>query len=260
MSGSTRRADGATVLESRLMQLTAPIVDLGDLAGRLLRGSITGTAELLAAHARNALLSAELGKLRAEIERLREASEENVRLRRLLSMREDLMPGSIGASVVMSSLTGPTRMIVVDRGTADGVRVDLPVAAWGGAVGRVVTVGPHHAKVRLLTDPDSGAAGIVQRSRAQGVVLGQGEHGLEMRYVPGFSEVAHGDRVVTSGLDGIFPRGLGIGTVTSAEEVQDGSLSIRLRPEIDYHGLEEVLILLDPTAGELLESGAREEP
>lgn len=260
MSGSSRRSDGATVLESRLMQVTAPVINLGHLVGRGVRGSMSGTAALLAAHARNALLTAELENLRGEIERLREASLENTRLRRLMSMREDLVPSSIGASVIMSSLSSQTRMIVVDRGTADGLRVDLPVVAWGGAVGRVVAVGPHHAKVRLLTDPDSGAAGIVQGSRAQGVVIGQPEGGLGMLYVPGFSDVSHGDRVVSSGLDGIFPRGFGIGTVISKTEKADGSLEIALRPEIDYRSLEEVLILLDATAGELLEAGIPEAP
>ncbi len=137
-------------------------------------------------------------------------------------------------------------MIVVDRGRADGVEVDLPAIAWGGAVGRVVAVDPGHAKIRLLSDANSGVAGIVQRSRVRGIVEGRGATTLDLLYVPRFADVIHGDRVVTSGQDGIFPRGFGIGRIGSILESPDGTQTIHLEPELDYATLEEVLILLEP--------------
>ena len=159
------------------------------------------------------------------------------------------MPLSIVASVVISSTRGPSRMIVVDRGTRAGVRKDQPVVAWGGAVGRVVTADVAYSKVLLLTDPSSGVAGVLQHSRAQGIIFGTDGLGLEMRFVPRFSDVSHGDRVVTSGLAGIFPRGIGVGRVTSIRQAADGTQTIELAPELDYGSVEEVLIVLETAEG-----------
>lgn len=252
MSASARGSDGSGRLESWWMRISSPVIAVGRWIGNGVHGSVTGVGDLFSARSRNAELELELTRLRTELAQYREASLENVRLRRLLQMREDLVPRSIGASVVTSKLTESERMIVVDRGRRDGVRRDMAVVAWGGAVGRVVGLSQDHAKVRLLTDPNSGIAGTVQRSRAQGLIVGRGERRLDLLYVPRFSDVTHGDRVVASGLDGIFPRGLGVGRVVAITQTPDGSQTIELAPELDYRRLEEVLILLEPVAGELL--------
>lgn len=252
MSGGLSTAEGATLLESWMLRLSAPLVAAARMVGGGFSALGGGAGNLIHAHSRNAALQAEVQTLRSEAQRMREAALENARLRRLLGMREDLVPRSVAASVVTAALTGQTKMIVVDRGSADGVSTDLPVVSWGGAVGRVVSVGAGHAKVQLLTDPNSGVGAIVQRSRAQGIVVGHGSRRLDLLYVPRFSDVAHGDRVVTSGLDGIFPRGMGIGEVVRIEQDPDGSLTVGLKPELEYATLEEVLILLEPPEGGLL--------
>jgi len=262
MSGSLRTADGTTVLESWLLRLSSPLTGAARLVGGGFGMLGTGMGNLIHAHSRNAALQSEVQRLRTELQSSRESALENARLRRLLGMREQLLPRSVAATVVTVSLTGQTKMLVVDRGTANGVRTDLPVVSWGGAVGRVVAVGAGHAKVQLLTDPNSGVGALVQRSRAQGIVVGHGSRRLDLLYVPRFSDVAHGDRVVTSGLDGIFPRGLGIGEVVRIVQAPDGSLTVELKPELDYATLEEVLILLEPLADGLLsgtEAGEEEE-
>lgn len=253
MSGSAKGSDGSASFESRMMRVSSPVVGVAQrLAGGVKR-SFDGVRSLLVAHVRSAALLAEVEQLRAEVAMHREAARENTRLRRMLSMRDNLAPHSIGASVVTSIQTGPTRMLVLDRGAAHGVQPDLPVVAWGGAVGRVVSVERNKSKVLLLSDPNGGgAAGIVQRTRAGGMVVGQGEDLLALRYVPGFADVEPGDRVVTSGLDGIFPRGFGVGTVVTTHESPDGSREIRLQPALDYRILEEVLVLIEPVGGELL--------
>lgn len=258
MSGAAKRHGGAAVVEGFVMRISAPGVDLAQAVAGGLRGGVAGARDLLAAHVRNAALETEVQQLRSELVRYREEGPENRRLRRLLGMREQLAPRSIAASIVTANLNGNTRMLVVDRGTRDGVRVDLPAVAWGGAVGRVIAAGAHQAKIRLLTDASSGVAGVVQRSRAQGMVLGGAEAALDLVYVPRYSDVMHGDRVVTSGLDGIFPRGFGIGRVSSITEEPDGAQTIHLEPELRYASLEEVLILLEPGAGDV-EPGPRDE-
>jgi rod shape-determining protein MreC len=191
-------------------------------------------------------------RLLGEVARSRELKQENERLRRLLGMREDLAPKSIGGSVVTSRLTDQSQTIVVDRGSDDGVRPDMGVVAWGGAVGRVVSVERDFARVRLLSDPNSGAAGVVARSRAEGILVGRGSEPMEMRYVPKYADVVVGDRVVASGQDGVFPRGFGLGRVTVVGDPIGASKSIRVEPEIEYRSLEDVLVLLEPRGASLL--------
>lgn len=252
MSGSVKGSDGSTLLESWSIRLSSPVVGMARAVGGGIGGMASAVRELIGAHARNASLEAEVEQLRSELRRSRESSAENVRLRRLLGMREDMGASSIGATVVTSRMSRDAEMIVVSRGSGDGVRQDLPVVAWGGAVGRVVAVAAGHSKVRLLTDPNSGVGALLQRNRDHGVVFGQGDNELDLLYVPGFSDVGRGDRVVTSGMDGIFPRGFGIGKVQTIEALPDGGLKISLEPEVDYSSLEEVLILLEPPSGGLL--------
>jgi rod shape-determining protein MreC len=258
MSGSVRGAKGAARLERLLMRISSPVVTLSELAGGAVGGTGRAVRSLLAARSRNQVLESELRRLRTELRYSREAEPENRRLRELLQMRATLAPGSIAASVVLSRTRGPSRLLVLDRGSADGVRKDQPVVAWGGAVGRVITAELGYAKVLLLTDPSSGVAGVLQRSRAQGIVFGTDGVGLEMRFVPRFSDVSHGDRVVTSGLAGIFPRGVGIGRVTSIRQAADGTQTIELVPELDYAALEEVLILTESPEGDPLPRPAAE--
>ncbi|MCP3977771.1 MAG: rod shape-determining protein MreC [bacterium] len=257
MASSARGTNASKRLEGWLNRLSSPVVVVADWGSGAVADAFSSMSDLIDAHRRNAALATEVGDLRSEVEGYREAYLENERLRRLLGMRDHLAPVSIAASVVTSVVSEQEQMIVIDRGLSDGLRTDLPVVAWGGAVGRVVSVGPGHAKVRLLSDPNSGVAGLVQRSRAQGMIFGLGRHplalrSLDLRYVPRFSDVAVGDRVVTSGLDGIFPRGFAVGRVISVVEPPDGSQIIRLAPQLNYAAVEEVLVLLDGRGAELL--------
>ncbi|HEX4825213.1 MAG TPA: rod shape-determining protein MreC [Candidatus Polarisedimenticolaceae bacterium] len=206
----------------------------------------------------NAALKREVTRLSGELTHGRAQAEENERLRRLLGMKDDLVPKSIGASVVTAQIGGQSRVIVIDRGSTAGVRPDMAVVAWGGAVGRVVSVDREYARVRLLSDPSSGVSGIVARSRAEGIVAGRGGDALEMLYVPKYADVLVGDRVVTSGLDGVFPRGLGIGRITVVGDPIGASKSIRLEPEVADRAVEEVLVLTEPTGTRLLTADGTE--
>jgi len=259
MASSLRRDEGAAAVERGVAGATRPVVG----TTRTVSGGISrlfGTwREIRMARSDNERLRREAARAAGEIDRLREAAEENRRLRRLLEMREELAPRSIAASVVAAKLTSQTRMLVIDRGTDAGVRPDQAVVTWGGAVGRVVFADGAYAKVRLITDPSSGVAGVVQRSRAAGMVLGRGDGGLDMAYVPKYEDIVAGDRVVTSGLDGVFPRGFGVGTVTAVLDTVGASKGIRLEPEVDFRAVEEVLVLLEPSGGAALEPPEREE-
>ncbi len=252
MTLSTQREDGANVLESAVLRLTSPFARLAAAVGGGFSSAAESVRSTFAAKAENRRLERELRQASERETALREAELENVRLRRLLGMRQSLAPKSIGARVVTASLTGQSRMMVLDRGTADGVNVDCGVVAWGGAVGRVVYADARFCKVVLLTDPNSGVAGVIQRSRAKGIVKGQGDGPLVMEYVSDYADVLLGDHVVTSGLDGIFPPGYTIGRVSYVASGEDVSKVIRILPAVRYRDLEEVLVLTEPPGEGLL--------
>lgn len=261
MALSVRGERGATVLELTVLRLTRPVVALaGSVAGGW-RGAMLALRDLARARSDNVELRTEVDRLRAELRRREEDALENRRLRQLLTMREQLFPQAVAAGVLAAAIGDTEHMIVIDRGAADGVHADLPVVAWGGAVGRVVQAGPHLAKVRLLTSPNAGVGGAVQRTRVAGTVYGRGRDRMEMRFVPQYRDVVIGDRVVTSGVDGVFPGGLGVGRVVFVgENESDISKSILLAPEVDVTRLEEVMVLLEPVGGELLDAVRDEEP
>lgn len=247
ISDQIRKSPGAAFLEERVLEASRPVLGATRSVGDEVGGIAARLSEIRNARAENVELRREVERLRSELGRFREDSAENDRLRRLLEMRRQLAPRSLGASVVSSNVSGQTRMIVLDRGSDDGVRPDMPVVAWGGAVGRVISVERSFAKVRLLTDPNGGAAGVVQRSRAQGMVLGRGDGPMSMLYVPAYEDVVAGDRVVTSGKDAVFPRGFTIGRVAEVGGDPGVSKSILVEPEVDFGSLEEVLVVLDRT-------------
>lgn len=246
MAATTRDTEGDTVLGDGLSRATRPVVGVARQVGGVVGGGFEFFRDLGRARREREALRAELERVRAELDQAREDASELPRLRRLLGMRNALAPRSVGAPVVTSHIGGQAHTVLIGAGSDRGVRPDLPVLGWGGAVGRVVSAGSAYAKVRLLTDPNSGVAGIVQRSRIEGMVLGRGVELLDMAYVPQYADVLVGDRVVTSGLDGVFPKGFGIGTVVEVGQSVGASKLIRLRPDVRFLSLEEVLVLLEP--------------
>jgi len=251
MSGSVRRDDGTTALETGAIRMTSPFVAAGAAVAGAVRGAASTVRETWIARSENDRLRREVLDLRRESVRLREAHQQNARLRLLLDMRQEIVPRSVTATVLSGSVAGDSQVLVLDRGAADGIAPDQPVVAWGGAVGRVVTVGPRVSKVLLLSDTGSRVAGVALRGGAEGIVFGQGTGPLQMEYVPRWGDVALGDHVVTSGLDGIFPRGFTIGRVTYVSEGQGISKTIRIQPAVSFADVREALVVVDPAAAQL---------
>jgi rod shape-determining protein MreC len=139
-----------------------------------------------------------------------------------------------------------TRTIVLDKGSSNGIEKDHAVIASGGVVGRIIEVNGGSSRVILTTDLRSNIDVIIERSRVKGVVEGNGTDGLVMKYVRQVDEVKVGDQVVTSGLSGVFPKGLLVGEVTKVEKSTDNFFKhVEVRPAVDLGRLEEVLILME---------------
>jgi rod shape-determining protein MreC len=150
--------------------------------------------------------------------------------------------------VIAGGASPDFRTVTIDKGTNEGLRPDMAVIAPAGIVGRVITPSALAAKVQLMIDRNAAVGALDERSRAQGVVVGTGETRLRMDYVPGTADVQVGDTIVTSGIDGIYPKGFVIGQIESIERGAGEFTGIVIRPAVDFSTLESVLVVLSPPA------------
>jgi len=184
-----------------------------------------------------------IARLELQIAQCEEQRLENARLRALLSLTESLPVPSVAASVLANSVRGTTKTCLIGKGSDAGLRRNLPVVNAQGVVGRVWSVGRGISKVQLLVDASSGVAVLDQRTRVQGVLVGRGDQTLDLRYLSPLDDVAAGDLLLTSGQDGIYPRGLPVGVVAEVRELGALQRSVTVVPRVDFNGLEEVLVL-----------------
>ena len=180
--------------------------------------------------------------LKLQISQLRGKAAEADRLAVLLNFRQSHAGVPMIAARVIGTGTA-SLTIQLDRGERDGIRKDMGVITPDGVVGKVVESYPNASQVLLLTDKESGVGAMLADSRTQSPVGGQGEPLLVMKYVPNDDTVNLGERVITSGMDRIFPRDLPVGTVA---EIKSGNpfKQIRIKPAANLERLEEVLVLL----------------
>jgi rod shape-determining protein MreC len=192
----------------------------------------------------NKRLQFEASTLKRRLDQLQEQALETQRLQRLLAMRDNSQAEFLTARVVGKDATNWFKTILLDCGSMEGVRRNQPVLAPNGLVGRVVEVTPTSARVQLFTDPVSAVGGLIQRTRVTGIVSGNLGAGARVRYLPLMGDVVVGEEVVTSGMGGVFPKGIPIGRVATVER-KSGILfqEATLTPAVDLSRLEEVLIL-----------------
>jgi rod shape-determining protein MreC len=198
----------------------------------------------------NESLKRQLAAAQVEVQEQRALADRARGLERLLDLRERTTLDTVAAEIIGSGATPDFRTLTIDKGTGAGVRADMAVVAPGGIVGRIVVPTSRAAKVQLLIDRNAAAGALVERSRAQGIVVGAGDGRLHMDYVSELADVAVGDTIVTSGIDGIFPKGFVIGRVEAIERSGTAYDQILIRPAVDSSTLEEVLVVLTPTAAQ----------
>jgi rod shape-determining protein MreC len=203
--------------------------------------SLQGVAE------ENDRLKQDIEWLRGQNNQLREAAAATQRLATLLQFKEQAVPTMVAAQVIGRDASNRYRSVILNKGDSDGIQPDMGVITPSGVVGRVVKTTGATSVVLLVTDPNNAIAGLIQRTRDEGIVEGTPQGGVRMKYIPMLSGVRDGDRVVTSGLVGGFPRGLAIGTITGINK-EEGALfqTAELAPEVDVNHVEEVLIIQSP--------------
>jgi rod shape-determining protein MreC len=197
----------------------------------------------------NARLRAESEELRLQSLQVEETREENVRLRRLLSLRERLPLSTLAGEVIGREAGGWVRALTVNRGDRSGVARQAPVIVPDGLVGRVVQVRAGTSVVQLLTDPASTVGAIVQRTRTAGLVEGDAGGVLRFKFMArDGAHVARGDLIVTAGLGNLFPKGLPVGRVAAIEDKGSALFHFAIvAPVVDFSRVEEVLLVTGQT-------------
>ena len=225
--------------------VTAPVAAVGDWLFTpvdAVRGWVGG---LGVSRSEAEALRTQNAELRLRLAELEEARLENERLRALVGFIEARDLDAIGARIIGRSTSAYEGTILIDRGTDAGVTVGMPVLAPEGLLGQTIEVTAFSAKVRLITDQNSGVAAMIQSSRAEGIVRGSIEGAVAMEYVSRETTVTVGDVALTSGMGGVYPKGLLIGEVTLSE-LRDNDLfpRIEITPSASVAGLEEVVVLI----------------
>jgi rod shape-determining protein MreC len=192
----------------------------------------------------NERLRKRIQALEVERQRLLEAEATNRKLQQLLDFRVQLPGKPVTASIIANSASSWFQGCILDKGSADGVHKDMAVVTPLGVVGKVVSVTARSAKVILLTDANSGIDVMVQRTRSRGIVSGSLDSGTVLKYMKRSEDVQAGDRLITSGLDGVFPKGLMAGTVIKVNKQSLGLFqSIEVLPAVQSALVEEVLVV-----------------
>jgi rod shape-determining protein MreC len=200
--------------------------------------------DLVKVRQENLRLREQVATLEAQRTRLAELEVENRHLSDLLELHDALAMRAVAARVIGADATELSRTLILSQGSKGGLRRDLPVISTQGVVGKLIAVAPNSSRVLLIDDHNSGLDAFDQRSRARGIIAGLLNGELTMKYVERTEDVKPGDSVVTSGMDGIFPRGLLVGRITRVSQEGPGLfLNVDIRPAADFRKLEQVLIL-----------------
>ena len=182
--------------------------------------------------------------LEAQNSRLLEFDQENQRLSVLLDFKRNLGVEGIAARVTGRDPSNWVRTVTVDQGEEKGLKVNMPVVDGEAIVGQVTLVNDSASKVLLLTDNSSAVDAIVQRNRAAGIIQGTGQDQLLLKYISKETSVLPGDRVIASGLGGVYPKGTLIGVVSEVSTPRGGFFhDITVKPSVDFSRLENVLVV-----------------
>ncbi len=202
----------------------------------------------------NAVLRQQMLDLAVELQKQRALSAQTRAVEDILGLRPHIAVPTAAARVIAGNISPGTLTVAIDRGTNDGVGPDMAVIGAAGIVGRVISpVAGHAATVQLLIDGNAAAAVVFERSRAGGMLVGgQSDGTLLAEFVPVLADVQPGERVTTSGQDGLYPVGFLVGTVESVTGAGGPNREIRVRPATDFSHVEVVLVVLsrkDAAAG-----------
>lgn len=232
-----------TLFERTVMTLFSPVPKTVNWVGSTASDMFHGYLDMRRAVNENLDLHRKVAALTVENLKLRQSSTDLRRLRSLLSYADQMNLDTSMAEAIMLDTSGRFKSMIMDRGSSAGVMVNDAVVNANGLIGRVVLTTKDMAKVQLVTDSNCSVGALDERTRRQGVVRGDGTGMLLMSDVPALADVAPGDRVLTAGIDGIYPKGIPVGIVVKAEQGPNLFKSIVVKPSVDFGSIEEVIVI-----------------
>lgn len=238
------------VKNGRFLFMERPVLAVSGFFERIISGTFNGVASignhyvfLVGTVRENEKLKEELDRLRLENAAMAELLNENERFRSALDFKQTNPLSSVMVQVIAREISPASSTLTINKGSNSGIAKDMAVIAPTGVVGRVQSVLPGTAKVILLTDPASTLAVRVQRNREEGLLEGKLVN-CALKYVSYYADIQQGDLLVTSGLDGVFPKGLSVATVTKVTKRESSAFQqVTAEPVVRFSRIEEALVL-----------------
>jgi rod shape-determining protein MreC len=235
---------GVRLIRSWVVDIVSPPERLLHSTGGGIGGLWMNYIDLVHVRQQDAALKAQLGQVRLEEESLAEDARQGQRLQALLGFKEKYVYKTVAAQVIGSAGTEQSQVLLIDKGSDDGIHPDMPVITPDGIVGKTRDVFGHTSQVLEISDQTSGAGVIMEKTRIRGVLRGNSWGQPEIVNVSPDERIQKGEPVLTSGGDAIYPRGLAVGTVDRVVPDPDGTLvNVLIKPAANLSKLEEVLVI-----------------
>jgi rod shape-determining protein MreC len=232
-----------TMFERTVMTIFSPVPRMVNWIGQAASDMYHGYLDMRHSVNENVELHQKVIQLTTENLKLRQSEGDLKRLRGLLAYSEQFTMPTTMAQAVMLDTSSRFKSMIIDRGSSTGIQVNDSVVNASGLIGRVILTTQDLAKVQLITDSNAAVGVLIERTRRQGVLRGDGGGGAQLFDIPSLADVQPGDKVQTAGIDGIYPKGIPVGTIVKAEKGQELFKNIAVRPSVDFSGIEEVIVL-----------------
>lgn len=258
ISEQVNARSGVPVLEAVTFGVLSEFQRSMTTAASSVRHVWTGYLDLRHVRRENDALKQRLAADEVALQEQRALADRARGLQSLLELKDHSEVATTAAEVIGAAANPDFRTVTIDKGRSDGLKADMAVIAPAGVVGRIVAPSVRSAKVQLLVDRNAAAGALIERSRAQGVVVGTGDAQLRLDYVSEVFDIVVGDTVVTSGVDGIYPKGFVIGRIAAIERSGSAYKQIMVKPAVDFSGIEEVLVVVTPHPAREARAGGKE--
>lgn len=232
-----------TLFERTVMTVFSPVPKTVSWIGGNASDLYYGYLDQRRAIAQNLELQKKVASLTAANLKLRQSESDLRRMRSLLSYSEQFSLGTSMAQTIMLDTSGRFKSIIIDRGSDDGVAVNDVIVNANGLIGRVVLTTRDLSKVQLVPDSNSSVGALVERTRRQGVIRGDGYFGASLNDIPALADVKPGDRLITAGIDGIYPKGIPVGVVAKSTPGESLFRNVTVQPLVDFTTIEEVIVV-----------------
>ncbi|MFW5887240.1 MAG: rod shape-determining protein MreC [Bacteriovoracia bacterium] len=241
------KEDRISFFEKLLIETFAPIQEGTDLMKGKAINFVEDYLLIINTNRENRRLKKDIEQLESRIFHLKELEKENQRLKALLKFGEEINRERILAQVVAKDASSNLYLLRVNKGTNDGVQEKSPVVTAKGLVGYVYRVTDNYSDILTILDPNNRVDVIVSRTRSHGILEGYRNFAARMKYVVRTAPVKEKDIIITAGLGNIYPKGIKVGIISQIEKESYGITQfVKVRPSVDFHRLEEVMILTGP--------------